>query len=127
MNDLRIDIPGGRVSFQPLEEVAGTIAWALEEPPRSLELRLLWMTRGRGIVDSEVVQSMCLETPPAAGDRPFRFRLPDWPYSLAGKLVTVQWALQLLAASPPQQAQVNLIVSPTQRQIELGLPNGGKA
>jgi hypothetical protein len=124
MTGLRIQTTDGGTSFRPGQDIAGTIWWSLAEPPDLIELSLFWTTRGKGSVDSQVIESLRLDGPPADGQRPFRFRLPDLPYSFSGKLVSLTWALLLAAQPSDEQARLNIVVSPTGQEINLVSPGG---
>jgi hypothetical protein len=109
----------GRTSFLPGEEITGVVCWSLPQPARHIELQLLWTTRGKGIVDTKVVESVHFENPAAQAEHPFRLRLPEGPYSFRGTLVSLLWAIRLIAEPAGDQAQVPITVSPNGREIDL--------
>src|SRR5690349_739652 len=111
MTELKIDLAGDRTTFEPGEELNGTVSWRGEPAPRNLELRLFWFTRGKGIEDAGVVEHLTLEQPLAQETRSFHFRLPPAPYSCVGSLVSVTWALELIAY--PEKSVVR-------KEIEIG-------
>ena len=116
---LRIEIEDGRTAFRPGEEVRGVASWELPEAPEAVELRLLWFTAGIGTRDVGVVHRASFQQPGAAGSRDFAIQLPDGPYSFSGKLISVVWALELVARKPDDCARVELTVSPTRREVLL--------
>lgn len=116
---LDIQIHSGRTGFIPGEEIVGVASWELPQPARHIELQLFWTTRGKGIVDSEIVESVHFENPAAKAEHPFRLRLPGGPYSFSGTLVSLQWGIRLIAEPGGDQAQVPIIVSPSGREIDL--------
>jgi len=120
MNELRIDVDGQRQAFQPGEEVTGTVSWKLEKPPRAVELRLFWFTRGKGTQDASVVERLRFDTTSLDGSHSFRFRLPEAPYSFSGKLISLVWALELLAEPHKEVARVEIIVGPDAQEVTLG-------
>ena len=89
MNELRINLEQNRTAFEPGEELTGIAGWRLESPPRTLELRLFWFTRGKGTEDVGVVATVRFDQPLSDETRPFRFRLPAAPYSFSGKLISL--------------------------------------
>ena len=99
--------------------ISGTISWWLPVAPAQVTLELFWTTRGKGQVDSEVVQSVQIKQPAAAGEQKFEVRIPDAPYSFSGKLVSLLWGLRLIIHPSQEQAQVNLTISPTGQEINL--------
>lgn len=118
MSWLRVETEHGRTAFEPGDEVAGTAAWSLGEPPEALELRLFWYTAGKGTRDLEVVESARCEAV-AEGRREFRFRLPAGPYSVSGKLVSVAWAVELVAEPGGEAARAEITVGPGGQEVRL--------
>ena len=118
---IQINIDAERTAFRPGESVNGSIAWALPVAPAQVSLELFWATRGKGTVDSEVVQSKQIKQPAAAGEEQFSLAIPNGPYSFSGKLVSLLWGLRLIIHPSQEQTQVNLTVSPTGQEINLVL------
>jgi hypothetical protein len=119
MSDLRVKTIDDRVAFEPGEELTGAVYWKLQSPPERLDLRLFWFTRGKGTEDAAVVEEMPLDRPLAEEARPFRFRLPEGPYSFSGKLISLIWALELVAKPSKEVARVELTVAPGGREMRL--------
>ena len=46
MSTLRIDVGGTPRGYRPGEKISGRVAWQVDEPPQSAELRLFWYTSG---------------------------------------------------------------------------------
>ena len=116
---IQINIDEERVSFRPGEMIAGMMSWSLPVAPMQVTLELFWTTRGKGQVDSEVVQSVQIKQPAAAGEQRFELKAPNTPYSFSGKLVSLLWGLRLIIHPSQEQAQVNLMISPTGQEINL--------
>ncbi len=119
MDELEIQLDSAKSTFLPGETISGTARWSLGEAAKSIELELFWTTRGKGTVDTAVVDALCIEQPPLDDQRPFRFQLPASPYSFSGRLVSVTWSLRMIANPGERQAQVNIVVSPTGKEIVL--------
>jgi hypothetical protein len=119
MSDLQIDIDDGRSAFTPAADLSGKVSWSLEKPPRWLELRLFWVTRGKGTEDRAVVQVARFDQPQPAETRTFRFKLPEGPYSFSGKLISLVWALELVAEPSRAVSRVEIILAPEGREILL--------
>ncbi len=119
MNQLKIGTRENRKNFEPGEEVEGAAGWELEARPESVEVRLIWFTRGKGTEDVGLVEKVRFEQPQAAEARPFRLRLPPQPYSFSGKLISLIWALELVALPGKQSARVELVVAPGGKEVVL--------
>ena len=109
-----------RNRFRPGEPLAGRVRWSLAKPPKSAQVRLFWFTQGQGERDVVVVETLALEAPRAVDDRPFSFRLPESPYSFTGKLVVIQWAVELVLMPGERTQRVQFELSPFDVPIVLG-------
>ena len=116
---MEVTLAGGRTAFSPGETLEGTAAWRLAERPESLEVRLFWYTQGKGDRDLEVVESQALEPPEAEGSRGFRFRLPEAPYSFSGQLISLLWAVELVAEPGTRGTRAEITVAPGGREVLL--------
>ena len=116
---IQIHIDEDRTVFRPGETIAGDVSWSLPVAPAQISLELFWTTRGKGQVDSEVVQSMQFKHPSASGEERFALKIPNGPFSFSGKLVSLLWGLRLMIHPSQEQAQVNLTISPTGQEINL--------
>jgi hypothetical protein len=90
-----------------------------------VELRLIWYTEGKGDQDIGVVESEPFATPAAEDRRGFSFRLPDGPYSFSGKLISLVWALEVVAEPGSRAQRLRLVVSPSKREIHIHLGTDG--
>ena len=109
---LQVTFDGGREEYSPGEEVTGFARWQLPKAPESLEVRLFWSTSGRGDRDFAVVETEVIDRPPAAGEHRFRFRLPLAPYSFSGRLVSLVWAVELVAVDEEIAGHADLVLGP---------------
>jgi hypothetical protein len=123
---MEVAVDGGRESFSPGEWIEGTASWHLAEAPESVELRLLWYTRGKGDQDMAVVEVFPFAYAAAEGRKTFRLRLPAGPYSFSGKLISLVWAVELVAEPGARAARAEITVAPGGREILLhpGLAGG---
>ncbi|MCB1125357.1 MAG: hypothetical protein KDM81_02595 [Verrucomicrobiae bacterium] len=119
MNELKIGILEDQAAFRPGELLRGGAGWQVGEPPRSVETRLFWYTKGKGTEDVEVVATESFERPQMQDARPFEFRLPAAPYSFSGKLISLIWAVELVAQPSGDAARVEFVLSPTGHEILL--------
>src|SRR6266436_5761632 len=110
---IQIQIDAEQTAFRPGESVNGTVSWSLPVAPTQVTVELFWTTRGKGQVDSEVVQSKQIKQPAASGEERISLKIPNGTYSFSGKLVSLLWGVRLIIHPSQEQAQVNLTVSPT--------------
>jgi len=108
-----------QTAFRPGQTISGVISWSLPVAPAHLTLELFWTTRGKGTVDSQVIESLPIPHPPASGEQQFSLRAPSGPYSFSGKLVSLLWGVRLVILPSQEQTQVNLTISPTGQEINL--------
>lgn len=108
-----ITLQTGRTAYRPGDAVAGNVHWDLKEARKRVALRLFWYTAGIGTVDVGVVDEWVLDTPDLRGGQAFNLRIPEAvPVSCAGKLVSVLWALELVAEPGGALERVELTVAP---------------
>lgn len=111
-DDIGLQIDGDRFAFSPGETLSGTVAWNLATAPRSVALRLLWYTTGKGDQDVGVAETQDLPATQASERRRFTFTLPEAPHSFSGQLISLQWALEATAEPGGATARVELVVAP---------------
>jgi hypothetical protein len=119
MSELEIRTHDGKTVFMPGEEVVGEVSWRLDAPQPAVELRLFWHTQGKGTSDVSVVDKISFDNPARQERRDFRFRLPDAPYSFSGKLISLEWALELIVPSPWEIERLPIVISPTGAELVL--------
>jgi len=116
---LEIATEGGRLTFHPGEELRGTASWSLDAPPTKVELRLFWRTEGKGSQDVGVIETVSFDGAGPEDRREFRLHLPSGPYSFSGKLISLIWALELVAEPGADAGRQDITLSPTGREIVL--------
>jgi hypothetical protein len=119
MSELLIALREDRISFQPGEDLAGSVYWKLDESANALELRLFWFTRGKGAEDARVLDVLRFDQPKKEEDRPFRFKLPDSPYSFSGKLISLVWALELVTEPAKDVERLEITMAPGGKEVQL--------
>ena len=119
MSELKIATLENRAHFAPGEELAGAVAWRLDKQPVSLELRLLWFTRGEGEEDAAVVETLRFDAPRQEETRTFRFALPESPYSFTGTVFSLVWALELVAKPTKESTRLEFTLAPDGQEIVL--------
>lgn len=121
---LSIELEDGRTVFRPGETVTGVVRWDLDEEATDVVLRLFWFTEGRGTRDVEVAAEKRFEAPGMEDRRSFELRLPDGPYSFSGKLISLIWALELIADPGDRTTRRMLTVGPDRHEVMLGSVSG---
>ncbi len=119
MQTIKIDTRDSVRNFEPGERVAVTCAWQLDETPREVEVRLVWYTSGKGDRDVSVVQAHPLEAPQAMDMRQLEITLPEGPYSFSGKLISLLWALELVAEPSGESHRIDITVAPGGSEVLL--------
>jgi hypothetical protein len=107
----------GAVAGQPLTvapgaRLAGEASWDVDHRPRLVEVRLFWFTAGKGTRDVGVVETVRFDEPQERERRPFAVTVPAGPYSYAGTLVSVAWALELVLEPGDLVERLELVVKP---------------
>jgi hypothetical protein len=110
----------GDSTRKPREVLELLARWSLPSSPRSLEARLFWFTRGTGTEDVGVVATERVTAPDAHGEHRVRFTLPDAPYSFSGRLISLIWAVELVADKAA--ARWEFVLAPDGREILLRQP-----
>jgi hypothetical protein len=119
MSALDLRTEGGGTWFTPGSTVSCEASWRLDHDVDNLELRLFWYTEGKGTQDVVVVDRRVIERPEVHGNYGFRFRLPAGPYSFSGTLITLRWAVELVALPGEETARVDLLLSPSPVEISI--------
>lgn len=117
MSEVKIDVRKRPAEFEPGEEIVGAAQWLLARTPEAVEARLLWYT-GRGPYVADVIETVRFEGALKDDTRPFRFTAPEAPYSYCGRLLTLCWAVELMAYPNRESARVELVIAPGGRALE---------
>ena len=98
--------------FKPGELIEGRASWHFDEIVGAVEVRLFWYTSAKAHRMSElfVRSGPMLPTPRATAT--FRFRVPEGPYSFSGKLITLAWAIELVALPSGETERLDLRIGP---------------
>jgi len=120
MTTLHINLADQRTAYAPGDEIIGTVHWADGDAPHTLELRLFWFTQGKGTQDVGVVQRLHIPELTDSESHPFTLRAPAAPPSCSGKLVSICWALELVATPAASVPRATLVIAPGGRELRLG-------
>ncbi len=119
MTEMKIGMRKQPAEFSPGEKIDGAAQWLLERAPTAVEVRLLWHTRGRGTEDVSVAETVRFDAPLRDETRSFSVVAPGAPYSFSGKLITLEWALELVALPSEENARVDIVIAPDGKSINL--------
>jgi hypothetical protein len=121
---IALRLEGARSAFAPGDAVRGTVEWALDAAPERVEVRLLWHTEGRGTRDVGVAERVVLPAHGAVGSGSFTFRAPRAPWSCSGRLVSIGWAVEVVADPAGEVGREPIVVAPGGREVQLGRAAG---
>lgn len=116
---LSLSTVDGRTAFFPGERIDVDLNWNLDEPPEALELRLVWNTAGKGTTDLEVVYTERIDHPLAIDSHRVSLTLPLAPFSFSGRLVSLIWALELIALPSEESARLEITIGPGAQEVVL--------
>ena len=119
MNQLRLGLRENRTAFAPGETIAGAADWTWGEAPGEAEVRLCWLTQGKGTEDAELVETITFANPRATDLRQFSFVAPAAPYSFSGKLISLIWAVEVVLQPDDLSERVEIIIAPDGREVLL--------
>ena len=109
---LILEVNDANTGFAPGDTVSGRAGWAGQDAPNDASLRLFWYTSGKGTRDVGIAAEQPLHGVGNSHEEPFSFQLPGTPYSCSGTLLSVQWAVEVVARHGRDAARVELVLSP---------------
>ena len=95
MSNLKIEFTDGRRAWYPGEILTGEVSWQLDSNPDDAKIILYWHTSGKGTQNNEIIRSIKLDAVNANGGCNFEIQLPLGPYSFDGKLISLEWGVEL--------------------------------
>ena len=119
MSNLHIDTAEQQTAFEPGAEIEVYLEWDLDEPAEAVELRLVWNTSGKGTTDVAVVKTVRFDGPSQQESRRTTLTLPLSPYSFSGTLVSLIWALELVALPSGESARTEITIGPGGEEVVL--------
>jgi hypothetical protein len=120
MSNLRLGLRENRTAYAPGETITGAVDWDGEKPPRSAEVRLGWLTRGKGSEDHAIAETMHFDDPVATDLRTFTFTAPAEPYSFSGRLISLIWVVEAVLQPGDRLARQEIVIAPEGRERVLG-------
>ena|ERR1700722_18982143 len=118
MNDLTLDL-AGQSAFEPGQTVPVTAKWNLKTPLDAVELRVVWNTAGPNDVDLQIAESVRIKSPNPTDSRQITLAMPRQPYSFSGKLISIVWALELVAIPSLESTRTEITIGPGGRAVRL--------
>ena len=116
---MHLELADGKTSYRPGGTLEGVAFWELDAAPEAIEVRLYWQTQGKGTVDLEIVQTVPLSGGGPRDRKPFRIVLPESPYSVSGKLVSIVWGVELVSEPKGDAVNVEIVISPSGEEVRL--------
>lgn len=117
---VQIQLDGDSTSFEPGADIRGRVDWQPDGPARmSMMISLIWFTQGKGIEDVTVVDQIQIDHPRPHGHRDFKFRLPDFPWSFSGSLISLTWAVEASLEPKGTVERVTVISAPGGEKVKL--------
>ncbi len=116
---LTIHTNDGGSWFKPGELIEGRASWHLDGDTDAVEIRLFWHTSGKGSQDVGIVRVLRDDSPDPSGQREFSIRAPEGPYSFSGKLITLSWAIELVALPSGETERLDLRIGPQPVEVEI--------
>jgi hypothetical protein len=119
MSQLAIHLDDDRTAFEPGETIPASLDWSLSDPPDAIELRVVWNTVGKGTTDIGIEHVVTIDSPNLSESRRVDVPLPHAPYSFSGKLVSLVWALELVALPSGESTRQEITIAPGGGEVRL--------
>lgn len=120
-----VDIELDHFHHQPFQPLTGRVRVTAPVVAKEMELRVFWFTRGRGDEEAEICHHLRINA--QEGVTEFSWKLPAAPYSFAGHLITLAWAIEVVDEKEDSLDLVPFLLSPTGEEIQLeAIPDESK-
>ena len=119
MSVVEVGLSGAAHGFLPGETLTGKARWQLERAPQRVVVRLFWRSGSKGSVDLKVVDEVTFDRLEASDSRSYSFTLPASPYSFTGTLVSLSWAIEVVAEPGDLSDLTEIVLGPHRRAITL--------
>lgn len=107
-----------RDHYFPGDTLQGEILWDLAQDSEEVILSLGWWTSGVGTKDESILDYKSWENPPRIGKERFSFTLPPGPFSFSGRLISLEWGLELSAKKSSGKTLQTFILSPSGQELD---------
>lgn len=106
--------------YAPGDLITGTIRAAeLPSDTHRLAIRLLWFTTGKGTRDVNTYFEIVQAAGPTTSAHAFEFIAPHRPLSFSGQLVSLQWAIEVVAFPSKQSSLARIVITHSDAEITL--------
>jgi hypothetical protein len=112
MNEIAASLTGDRTTYSVGERVEGRALWVFASAPEAVEVRLFWHTSGKGDDEVGVFAVHRVDMPGPSGDEAFALELPTRPWTWHGKLLSLDWSLEVVALPDEEAFRIDLDVKP---------------
>ena len=119
MNDFTLDTLDKRSAYSPGETLGVQAFWNLLERVERVDINLVWYTEGRGDQDLSLVQQHRISNPSLSDRIEVSFEIPAGPYSFAGKLITLHWAIEIVTTPDVGSLRYDLTIGPQGQAVYL--------
>ena len=109
-------------AFSPGELIEGKVKWSdlpISDSNTVIEIRLVWYTDGKGTRDVEIVSVEPIKNVSDIGEQDFRFTAPHRPSSFSGVLISLTWAVEIVALDSKASSRETLVIAPMGSEIVL--------
>lgn len=120
MKSLEIILSRYLASYRPGETLEGRVVGVGTFTLAPPIVRLVWRTTGKGTADTAIVASLALDDLRLDDEHPFSFALPSHPCSFSGRLISLDWGVEVVLARDKIAASTGFVLAPGRRRI--GLP-----
>lgn len=106
-------------AFLPGDTINGNVSWEPKKNkgPQFIAVKLLWYTEGKGSKDDAIVAQEKIERPAMSGSQSFSLKLPDFPWSYEGKILSLKWCVEA-ASEKGIASQIEIICAPQKEPIK---------
>ncbi len=119
MPELRIQLRSQDGACEPGAVLDVPIEWRFEEQQSALELRIVWNTSGKATENLRVAERTVIDHPPLQGSQTVSVQLPLAPYSFSATLVSIIWAVELVAVPSQVSTRQEIVIAPQGREVSM--------
>ncbi len=115
---LTLKLRENRTDFKPGETIHGSLAWSFSNTPKSICVRFIWYTEGKGTQDVSIVAEHKIASNFNGGEESFSFSAPKFPLTIHGQLISVLFAIEAIS-KPEGLARTEITIANNEQPITL--------